>query len=77
MKSLDDPEAKASIVWIIGEYVEMIENADDLLANFAEGFKDEADVVQQQILISCVKLFLTRPADGEDIVKGLFKLITT
>lgn len=28
LKSLDDPEAKASIVWIIGEYVEMIENAD-------------------------------------------------
>lgn len=34
LKSLDDPEAKASIVWIIGEYVEMIENADDLLSNF-------------------------------------------
>lgn len=24
LKSLDDPEAKASIVWIIGEYVELI-----------------------------------------------------
>ncbi len=35
LKSLDDPEAKASIVWIIGEYVEMIENADELLMNFA------------------------------------------
>lgn len=77
LKSLDDPEAKASIVWIIGEYVEMIENADDLLANFAEGFKDEPDVVQQQILISCVKLFLSRPADGQEIVRDLLKTITT
>lgn len=55
----------------------MIENADDLLANFAEGFKDEPDVVQQQILISCVKLFLARPADGQEIVRDLLKTITT
>lgn len=35
LKSLDDPEAKASIVWIIGEYVEMIENADEIMGSFA------------------------------------------
>lgn len=28
LKNLDDPEAKASMVWIIGEYVDTIENAD-------------------------------------------------
>lgn len=36
LKSLDDPEAKASMIWIIGEYVDTIENADELLFNFAE-----------------------------------------
>ena len=35
---LDNPEAKASFIWIIGEYVDTIENSDQLLANFAEGF---------------------------------------
>jgi vesicle coat complex subunit len=35
LKSLDDPEAKASIIWIIGEYVEMISNADEILESFA------------------------------------------
>lgn len=35
LKTLDDPEAKASIVWIIGEYVEMIDNADEILESFA------------------------------------------
>jgi len=41
LKSIDDPEAKSAMIWIIGEYVETIENADDLLKIFADGFKDE------------------------------------
>lgn len=76
LKSLDDPEAKASIVWIIGEYVEMIENADEIMGSFAENFKDEPDVVQHQILLSCMKLYLQRPEDGTEILKDLFKYIT-
>ena len=54
----------------------MIENADELMLNFAENFKDEADVVQQQILISTMKLYLHKPSDGQDILKDLFKYIT-
>jgi vesicle coat complex subunit len=38
---LEDSEAKASMIWIIGEYSETIANADELLTNFAETFKDE------------------------------------
>jgi len=33
-------------------------------------------VVQQQILISCMKLYLLRPEDGQEILKDLFKYIT-
>ena len=36
LKSLDDPDAKASMIWIIGEYVDTIENADELLNSFYE-----------------------------------------
>ena len=36
LKILEDPEAKASMIWIIGEYVDTIENSDDLLSNFSE-----------------------------------------
>jgi hypothetical protein len=36
LKSLDDPEAKSSMIWIIGEYAETIDNADELLENFME-----------------------------------------
>ncbi len=31
MKSLDDPEAKASMVWIIGEYIEVIDAPEAVL----------------------------------------------
>ena len=77
LKSLDDPESKASMIWIIGEYVDTIENADVLLSNFAESFKEDPAVVQQQTLTSVVKLFLQRPSDGHELVYNLLKTATT
>jgi hypothetical protein len=41
LDALDEPEAKASLTWIIGEYAERIENADDLISNFLENFIEE------------------------------------
>lgn len=41
LDTLDEPEARASMVWIIGEYAERIDNADELLDSFLEGFHDE------------------------------------
>ena len=45
VEDLGEPEAKAAMVWIIGEYVERIEDADDLLESFLETLKDETAVV--------------------------------
>lgn len=45
LDELDEPEAKASLIWIIGEYAEKIENADELLAIFLDGFKEESYAV--------------------------------
>ncbi len=33
--------ARASMIWIIGEYAERIDNADELLESFLDGFQDE------------------------------------
>ena len=41
LEVLDEPEAKASLIWIIGEYAERIENADELLVTFLDTFRDE------------------------------------
>jgi len=74
LESLDEPEAKASMVWIIGEYAERIENADELLESFLENFKDENPPVQLQILTGIVKLFLKRPRNTQRLVEQVLKL---
>ena len=45
LDSLDEPEARAAMVWIIGEYAERIDNADELLESFLDGFNDESTQV--------------------------------
>jgi len=53
---LDEPEAKASMIWIIGEYAERIDKPHDFLSSFIDTFLDEPLNVQLQILTATVKL---------------------
>lgn len=64
------------MIWIIGEYAERIDNADELLESFVEGFHDENTQVQLQLLTSVVKLFLKRPADTQELVQRVLSLAT-
>jgi len=41
LKALDSSDAKASMIWIIGEYGDRIDNSKVLMENFNENFKDE------------------------------------
>ncbi|CAI5707639.1 unnamed protein product [Peronospora effusa] len=41
LDTLDESEAKASMIWIIGEYAERIDNADELLESFMDSCDDE------------------------------------
>ena len=76
LDTLDEPEARASIIWIIGEYAERIDNADELLESFLEGFQDENTQVQLQLLTAIVKLFLKRPTDTQELVQQVLSLST-
>lgn len=55
---------QASMIWIIGEYAERIDNADELLESFLETFPEEPPQVQLQLLTATVKLFLKKPTEG-------------
>ncbi|KAL9691925.1 hypothetical protein QQ045_012353 [Rhodiola kirilowii] len=55
---------QASMIWIIGEYAERIDNADELLESFLETFSEESAQVQLQLLTAIVKLFLKKPTEG-------------
>jgi len=73
---LDEPEAKASMIWIMGEYAERIENAEQNLDDFLTNFTDEPPEVQIQLLTAIVKLFLKRPASTQDMVSKVLKCAT-
>ncbi|KAG8486815.1 hypothetical protein CXB51_020342 [Gossypium anomalum] len=64
LDTLDEPEANASMIWIVGEYAERIDNADELLKSFLESFPEEPPQVQLQLLTATVKLFLKKPTEG-------------
>lgn len=62
------------MIWIIGEYAERIDNADELLESFLEGFHDENTQVQLQLLTAIVKLFLKRPTDTQELVQQVSEI---
>lgn len=68
LDSLDEPEAKAAMIWIIGNYADRIENADELLENFLSTFKEDTVEVQLALLTAIVKLFIARPAKAQTLV---------
>ena len=76
LDSLDEPEARASMIWIIGEYAERIDNADELLQSFLDGFQDENTLVQLQLLTAIVKLFLKKPTETQELVQNVLTLTT-
>lgn len=76
LEDLDEPEAKASMVWIIGEYAERIDNADELLESFLESFSEETSQVQLQLLTATVKLFLKQPDTTQETVQRVLTLAT-
>ncbi len=54
LEELDEPEAKTSLIWIIGEYANKIENADELLSIFVDTFTEES----YSVLISPISWYM-------------------
>ncbi|CAI2173098.1 1578_t:CDS:10 [Funneliformis geosporum] len=68
LDALDEPEAKASLIWIIGEYAERIENADELIVTFLDTFRDENSQPQvTQNVVQRVLQIATSECDNPDI----------
>jgi AP-2 complex subunit beta-1 len=76
LDSLDEPEAKAAMIWVIGQYADRIENSDELLEDFLDSFADEPHEVQLALLTATVKLFIQRPTKGQDLVPKVLKWAT-
>ncbi|GJN90766.1 hypothetical protein Rhopal_003780-T1 [Rhodotorula paludigena] len=76
LDALDTPDAKAAMIWILGQYADRIENSDELLDDFLEQFLDEPVEVQLALLTATVKLFIKRPTAGQALVPKVLKWAT-
>lgn len=76
LDSLDEPEAKAAMIWVIGQYADRIDNSDVLLDDFLYSFADEPVEVQLALLTATVKLFIQRPTKGQELVPKVLKWAT-
>jgi AP-2 complex subunit beta-1 len=76
LDSLDEPEAKAAMIWVIGQYADRINDSDVLLDEFLDTFRDEPHEVQLALLTATVKLFLQRPTKGEALIPKVLKWAT-
>merc|ERR1719265_2787419 len=76
LDNLDEPEAKASMIWIIGEYAERIVNSCELLESFLDNFHEEPATVQLQLLTATVKTCLKVPQQARDLVGRVLKVAT-
>ncbi|KAI7369113.1 Adaptor protein complex beta subunit [Hortaea werneckii] len=76
LDSLDEPEAKAAMIWVIGQYADRIENSEVLLEDFLDTWPDETHEVQLALLTATVKLFIQRPTKGQDLVPKVLKWAT-
>ena len=69
LDALDEPEAKASMVWIIGQFANRIDNADELMDDLTYNFLEEPVEVQFALVTAAVKLFIYK--SSSDSVKAL------
>ena len=50
LDALDEPEAKAAMIWIVGQFADKIDNADELLEDLLYTFKEDPVEVCDHVL---------------------------
>lgn len=66
IEQLKDSHAKAALIWILGEYNNLIENVDIILDPFLDTFSEEEPLVQLQLISTIVKVYLNSPEKTQD-----------
>jgi AP-3 complex subunit beta len=70
LDKIDVPIARASIIWIVGEYrSSLVQLAPDVLRKLAKSFKSEAEIVKFQVLNLGVKMMLECHSETADLSK--------
>lgn len=73
---MDEPDAKVSICWIIGQYSEELPIARRALNHFVLTFNEVPLEVQYAILTAVVKYYVNSPVEGEPLLLNVLKFAT-
>lgn len=64
MRKVDDPAAKAAIIWVLGEFGSTVPEAPYLLEACIDGYEEEASTeIKLRLLTAALKLFFRRPPE--------------
>ena len=74
---IDEPDARAALIWILGEYCEKIENVVEILNGYISTFLEEPSQVQLQLLTACVKLYIKMPDSGQSLIQSVLSTATS
>lgn len=76
VEQLKDPQSRASLIWILGEYNQLIDKVDIILDPFLDSFQDEQPVVQLQLISTIVKVYLDNPENTQDQLQYILQEAT-
>lgn len=72
IRIVSEPEGKCAVLWILGEYGLLIEDAPYLLEPMIDGFVEEtSNSVRLEMLTAAVKLFFCRPPEMQAMLGRL------
>jgi len=73
LRIVTEPDGKSALLWILGEYGLLIEDAPYLLEPMIDSFMEESGAVQLEMLTAAVKLFFCRPPEVQRMLGCLMQ----
>ncbi|XP_069800890.1 AP-4 complex subunit beta-1 isoform X2 [Dendropsophus ebraccatus] len=71
-ENIQDQEGKQALIWLLGTHGDLIPNAPYILEDYADNVKAEiSPTVKMELLTALVRLFLSRPAECQDMLGRL------
>mmetsp|Transcript_12750 Transcript_12750/g.28324 ORF Transcript_12750/g.28324 Transcript_12750/m.28324 type:complete len:682 (+) Transcript_12750:125-2170(+) len=74
LKRVDDPAARAALLWTLGEYGEHLVEAPYLLESAINNYEETFTGVKLQLLTASMKLFFKRPPEVHRMLGRLFSM---
>ncbi|ORC85522.1 AP-1 complex subunit beta [Trypanosoma theileri] len=75
--AVHEEEAKVSLIWMLGEFCDFVENGKNILQQFIDDLTSHEQSVQLAILSAVIKMFLRDPEGMEQTLNVVLDTLTT